>query len=170
MKKLLFFFLYLITYTQCSECQTKSSLSQGEDGSQCNSLSTSSEEYSCFYDEGTGGCVEKTCENLRAPYCSYFRETSDNKRCFEKSDGSCTLKSCSDFPISECSRFGYKEGKICLPNSDNSRCFLLVCEELHSNCENYYSGFSDEKCVLKSNGSGCEIIKCSDLTTVKFCQ
>ena len=63
MKKLLFFFLYLITYTQCSECQTKSSLSQGEDGSQCNSLSTSSKEYSCFYDEGTGGCVEKTCEN-----------------------------------------------------------------------------------------------------------
>lgn len=166
MKTLLFFFLFLIAYTQCSECQEKTSLSDGEDESICNSLTTSNSDiYICLYDQETSGCAEKTCEEMPVHNCHNFPTTSDNKKCIQNSDGSCSLKSCSDLPVSECNYFYSLGGKLCLPKSDNSGCSLVACEDLHSNCGKFSAGYRDEKCVLKSDNSGCELIKCSDLTS-----
>lgn len=134
-----FCFLFLLSYSYCSECTDKTNLTEEEiNYGKCYELKTSSNELACSYDINKNVCYEKSCSDYDFEDCQKLNYYLDINGVYDKS---------------------------CMVKSDKSGCELISCESLTSNCDSFDAYSRDIKCVLNSDSSHCEIQKCSDLTS-----
>ena len=124
-----------LSVTYCQFCLDKRDLTEEEkDADICLSLSVSSEEYMCLYDESTNSCVEKGCEELSVKQCRDFNYLNDENN----------------------------RPKRCIEKDDKSGCRLIYCEDLNRECERFFSGFAQYSCVINSEGNQCQLKECSE--------